>query len=223
MNNSHNYGGPQLSRQKLIPRGKRKLLTVKENYPRQKEKTHGKKEKPRGKKKNLAAKRKPSRQKEKPHGKKKKTHGKKKNLAAKRKTSRQKEKPHGKKKSLTAKRKRLTAKRKDSRKKEKLIRGKRKKGMAVGRVFRSTQWEKKKAVKRGVIGLQDSYPMFSLAVLYQSLNRFTYLYICSQWVWCGASRRIPSPKRSSKKFPSGWGLVFCRFFLVTTLNEAYLK
>ena len=38
-----------------------------------------------------------------------------------------------------------------------------------------------------------------------------------------ASRRIPSPKRSSKKFPSGWGLVFCRFFLVTTLNEAYLK
>ena len=35
--------------------------------------------------------------------------------------------------------------------------------------------------------------------------------------------RIPSPKRSSKKFPSGWGLVFCRFFLLTTLNEAYLK
>ena len=32
-----------------------------------------------------------------------------------------------------------------------------------------------------------------------------------------------SPKRSTKKFPSGWWLVFCRFFLVTTLNEAYLK
>ena len=38
-----------------------------------------------------------------------------------------------------------------------------------------------------------------------------------------ASRRIPSPKQSTKKFPSGWGFVFCRFFLVTTLNEAYLK
>ena len=121
------------------------------------------KEKPRGKKKNLAAKRKTSRQKEKPHGKKKKTPGKKKNLAAKRKTSWQKEKDSRQKE-------------KHSRQKEKLIRGKRKKGMGVGRVFRSTPWEKK-AVKRGVIGLQDSYLMFSLANLYQSLNRFTCFYI----------------------------------------------
>ena len=157
------YGGPQLTRQKLIPRSKRKLLTAKENYPWQKEKTHGKK-------KNLAAKRKTLRQKEKPYGKKKnltakkkKTPGKKKNLAAKRKTSRQKEKDSRQKE-------------KHSRQKEKLIRSKRKKGMGVGRVFRSTPWEKK-AVKRGVIGLQDSYLMFSLANLYQSLNRFTCFYI----------------------------------------------
>ena len=92
------------------------------------------------------------------------THGKRKLPTKKRKDSRQKEKPRGKKKNLAAKRKRLAAKRKDSRKKEKLSRGKRKKGMGVGRVFRSTPWEKM-AVKRGVIGLQDSYPMFSLAVL----------------------------------------------------------
>ena len=59
-----------------------------------------------------------------------------------------------------AKRKRLRAKRKDSRKKEKLIRGKRKKGMGVGRVFRSTPWGKK-AVKREVIGLQDFHVFVS--------------------------------------------------------------
>ena len=97
--NTTQYGGPQLSRQKLIPRGKRKLLTAKENYSRQKKITHCKK-------KRLTAKRKTSRQNEKPHGKKKKTHDKKKGLAAKRKR-------------LTAKRKRLTAKRKASRQKEK--------------------------------------------------------------------------------------------------------
>ena len=67
------YGGPQLSRQKLIPRGKRKLLTAKENYPRQKEKPRGKKKKTRDKKKNLTQKEKDSRQKEKTHGKKRKT------------------------------------------------------------------------------------------------------------------------------------------------------
>ena len=77
------YGGPQLSRQKLIPHGKRKLLTVKENYPRQKEKDSRQKEKD-------------SRQKEKPRGKKKKTRGKNKRLMEKRKTdSRQKKKGNG--------------------------------------------------------------------------------------------------------------------------------
>ena len=86
------YGGPQLSREKLIPRGKRKLLTVKE-------KTHGKK-------KNLAAKRKTSRQKEKD------SRQKEKDSRQKEKDPRQKEKPRGKKKNLAAKRKRLTAKRK---------------------------------------------------------------------------------------------------------------
>ena len=180
----HNYGGPQLSRQELIPRGKRKLLTAKENYPRQKEKTHGKKKNLAAKRKTSRQKEKDSRQKEKPRGKKKKTHGKKKNLAAKRKR-------------LTAKRKRLTAKRKTSRQKEKDSRqkekthGKKKNGFAAkkkghgGWPSFSKYSVGKKAVKRGVIGLQDSYPMFSLAVLYQSLNRFTCLYVCSQWVCCG--------------------------------------
>ena len=150
------------------------------------------KEKPRGKKKNLAAKRKTSRQKEKPRGKKKKT-------------SRQKEKPHGKRKkthgknkNLAAKRKRLTAKTKTSRQKEKDSRqkekthGKKKNWFAAKEKrawglaeFFEVLHGKKKAVKRGVRGLQDSYPMFSLAVLNQSLNRFTCLYICSQWVCCG--------------------------------------
>ena len=35
------------------------------------------------------------------------------------------------------------------------------------------------------------------------------------WWWSlspvNTSRRIPSPLRSTKKFPSGWGLVFCLF------------
>ena len=64
------YGDPQLSRQKLIPRGK-------ENYSRHKEKTHGKT-------KNLTVKRKHSRQKEKDPRKKEKTHGKEKRLTANR-------------------------------------------------------------------------------------------------------------------------------------------
>ena len=117
------------------------------------------------------------------------THGKRKLPTAKRKTSRQKEKPRGKKKNLaakrkrlTAKRKRLTAKRKDSRKKEKLIRGKRKKTAWELAEFFEVLHGEKKAIKRGVIGLQDSYPMFSLAVLYQSLYRFTCLYISSGYV-----------------------------------------
>ena len=66
------YGGPQLSRQKLIPCGKRKLLTAKRKDSRQNKKPHGKKKKTHGHKKNLTAKRK--------------------RLAAIRKTSRQKEK-----------------------------------------------------------------------------------------------------------------------------------
>ena len=33
-----------------------------------------------------------------------------------------------------------------------------------------------------------------------------------------SSRRIPNPVRSTKNFPSRWGLVFCRFFAVTLLT-----
>ena len=130
------YGGPQLSRQKLIPRGKRKLLTAKENYPRQKEKPRGKKKNLAAKRKRLTAKRKDSRQKEKPRGKKK-------NLAAKRKTSRQKEKPRGKKKKTRGKKKRLTEKRKtDSRQK--------KKGLGGWPSFsKYSTGKKKKQLKRG--------------------------------------------------------------------------
>ena len=64
-----------------------------------------------------------------------------------------------------AKRKRFTVKQKASRQKEKThgkkkkTRGKIEKGLGVGRVSRSTPWEK--IVKRGMIGLLDSYPMFS--------------------------------------------------------------
>ena len=86
LSSSDTYGGPQLSRQKLIPRGKRKLLTAKENYPRQKEKTHGKKKNLAAKTKTSRQKEKDPRQKEKPRGKKKKTRGKKKRLTEKRKT-----------------------------------------------------------------------------------------------------------------------------------------
>ena len=113
------YGGPQPSRQTLIPRGKRKLLTAKREDSRQKEK-------PRGKKKNLAAKRK--------------------RLTAKRKTSRQKEKPRGKKERLTAKRKTSRQKEKHSRQKRKDSPQKNKREIRVGlgRVFRSATWDNKR-------------------------------------------------------------------------------
>ena len=156
------YGGPQLSRQKLIPRGKRKLLTAKENYPRQKEKTHGKKKTLAAKRKRLTAKRKTSRQKEKPQGKKKKTHGKKKNLAAKRKTSRQKEKdsrqkvkdsrqkekPRGKKKKTRGKKKKTHGKKKRLTEKRKTDSRQKKKGHGGWPSF-SKYSMGKKAVKRG--------------------------------------------------------------------------
>ena len=89
--------------------GKNEYLAAKENYPRETEKTHGKK-------KNLAAKRKPR--------------GKKKNLAAKgKRLTANRKRLTAKRKRLTAKNltaKNLTAKRKTSQQKEKDSRKKRK-------------------------------------------------------------------------------------------------
>ena len=64
-NRRWHYGGPQLSRQKKKPRGKRKRLTAKGRTLRQKGKDSRQKKKHHSKRKNLTAKRKDSRQKKK--------------------------------------------------------------------------------------------------------------------------------------------------------------
>ena len=64
-NRRWHYGGPQLSRQKKKPRGKRKRLTAKGRTLRQKGKDSRQKKKHHSKRKNLTAKRKESRQKKK--------------------------------------------------------------------------------------------------------------------------------------------------------------